>query len=332
MHTDLRTTPADDAGATTTNAPHHGETAAAGGTPPLRILLAVTNDDAETAALSVAHALATRRHAQVTALSAFDPARYGVPGTAATVLGFADAILGSGFREEREIRLHEHIAAHFGAPQPWATDVELGDAASCIARGARTHDSTLVVLGLHHHGAVARALGDDTARAVMRRVAVPILGVRPTLTTLPTRITVGVDFSDASTRVARTALELLDENGALELVYVRPSIPLGATEETQGLARIVIGGIDAAFTQLIDALHVPPSVRVTRIVREGNPADELLRHAEATQPDLIAVGPQRHSRLSRLLLGSVTSAVLDDGRWSVLVTPPSRDADEESDR
>lgn len=298
---------------------------------PMRVVVAISDDDVEAAALSVANALATRRGAKITVLSAFDPARYAVPGAFSTILGFADAVLGPEFHEQRRLRLREHIASHLGAPQPWDTEVDLGDVASCIHRCAERCHPDLVVLGLHRHGAVDRAFGDDTARAVMRRVGVPVLAVRPELTALPTRVVVAVDFSRASMHAARMALALLDEHGTLDLVYVRPSIPLGGTEDTEGLARIFAGGVDAAFTQLIGALRAPPTTHISRIVLEGEPADELMHYAQAVAPDLVAVGTQRHGRVARLLLGSVTSAVVHDGRWSVLVTPPGAGEDEEVD-
>lgn len=307
----------------------------AGGTAPvtprpMRVVVAISDDDVEAAALSVANALATRRGAKITVLSAFDPARYAVPGAFSTILGFADAVLGPEFHEQRRLRLREHIASHLGAPQAWETEVDLGDVASCIHRCADRCHPDLVVLGLHRHGAVDRAFDDDTARAVMRRVGVPVLAVRPELTGLPTRVVVAVDFSRASMHAARMAVALLDERGTLDLVYVRPSIPLGGTEDTEGLARIFSGGVDAAFAQLFAALHAPATMRISRIVLEGDPADELMRYAQAIAPDLVAVGTQRHGRVARLLLGSVTSAVVHDGRWSVLVTPPGAGEDEDA--
>lgn len=305
-------------------------TGAAIATQPLRVVVAISDDDVEAAALSVANALATRRGAKITVLSAFDPARYAVPGAFSTILGFADAVLGPEFHEQRRLRLREHIASHLGAPQSWETEVDLGDVASCIHRCVERCHPDLVILGLHRHGAVDRAFGDDTARAVMRRVGVPVLAVRPELTGLPTRAVVAVDFSRASMHAARMALTLLDERGTLDLVYVRPAIPLGGTEDTEGLARIFAGGVDAAFAQLVDGLHAPPTVHISRVVLQGEPADELMHYAQAVAPDLVAVGTQRHGRVARLLLGSVTSAVVHDGRWSVLVTPPVAGEEDES--
>lgn len=324
----LQPSPAGRAAATST-APV-GATTAAPVTPhAMRVVVAISDDDVEAAALSVANALATRRGAKITVLSAFDPARYAVPGAFSTILGFADAVLGPEFHEQRRLRLREHIASHLGAPQVWDTEVDLGDVASCIHRCTERCHPDLVILGLHRHGAVDRAFGDDTARAVMRRVGVPVLAVRPELTALPTRVVVAVDFSRASMHAARMALALLDEHGSLDLVYVRPSIPLGGTEDTEGLARIFAGGVDTAFGQLVDELQAPPTVRIARVVLEGEPADELMHYAQAVAPDLVAVGTQRHGRVARLLLGSVTSAVVHDGRWSVLVTPPGAGEEEE---
>ncbi|WP_255191641.1 universal stress protein [Natronobeatus ordinarius] len=57
-------------------------------------------------------------------------------------------------------------------------------------------------------------------------------------------------------------------------------------------------------------------------VREGAPADELLE-AEAThEPTTTLLGTRGHSRLRRLLLGSVSETVVANARGNVLLVPP----------
>jgi nucleotide-binding universal stress UspA family protein len=69
-------------------------------------------------------------------------------------------------------------------------------------------------------------------------------------------------------------------------------------------------GIEAAFGQVMADL------------RSGDPATQLTIACEHYQPDLLAIGKHRHGMIERLRLGSVTSALISDGRWSMLVTPP----------
>ncbi|HXC26131.1 MAG TPA: universal stress protein, partial [Gemmatimonadaceae bacterium] len=82
-------------------------------------------------------------------------------------------------------------------------------------------------------------------------------------------------------------------------------------------------GIDVAFTQIIAALAPTPGMTITPVRRVGAPVLELTAACEALQPDLFAIGSQRHPFIERVRLGSVAAAMAKDGRWSMLVTPPA---------
>jgi nucleotide-binding universal stress UspA family protein len=104
------------------------------------------------------------------------------------------------------------------------------------------------------------------------------------------------------------------------LVYVERRAEV--RENTRGEGVIARLGVEAAFQELIRELPPQANVRIESSVRHGAPAEELLAHAEEVGADVIAVGSLRHERLERWLLGSVTTAVVRDGRCSVLVIPP----------
>lgn len=59
-------------------------------------------------------------------------------------------------------------------------------------------------------------------------------------------------------------------------------------------------------------------------VREGDPTDEILAVEAAETPSLILVGSRGHSRLRRLLLGSVSDGVIAGAEGNVLLVPPPR--------
>jgi nucleotide-binding universal stress UspA family protein len=170
-------------------------------------------------------------------------------------------------------------------------------------------------------------LRDETTLVVARRARATVLGVAPSLQTLPRDAVVGVDFGPASVRAARAALDVLVQPTAadpttLRLVYVDRSGVEGTHEDTAGEALIKQLGVTAAFERLVTDLAAPPGVRVEWVVRHGVPADELLAYAEESRADLIAIGSLRHERIERWILGSVTTEVIRDGRCSVLVIPP----------
>ncbi|HEY7331668.1 MAG TPA: universal stress protein, partial [Candidatus Limnocylindria bacterium] len=67
-------------------------------------------------------------------------------------------------------------------------------------------------------------------------------------------------------------------------------------------------------------------------LREGDPADQLIRAAEAVGADLIVVGSRGLSTIPRLLIGSVARKVLLHAPQSVLVVREARERVREPER
>lgn len=202
----------------------------------------------------------------------------------------------------------------------WPVDIEVGSPAIIIAREARRQAASLVVMGLRRHSTAARWLRDETTLHVVRESPVPVLAVTSALATLPQRVAVAVDFSRASLHAARISLGLLAPNATLYVVYVRPEMERGEAAEGTGI--IYSQGIAAAFARLRRELSVPAGTHVEAVLLEGEPVPELISFADAADIDLIAVGSHRHPFLTRLLVGSVTSALVRSARHSLLVAPP----------
>jgi nucleotide-binding universal stress UspA family protein len=66
---------------------------------------------------------------------------------------------------------------------------------------------------------------------------------------------------------------------------------------------------------------------VDRVVRFGEPAEEILREAEAFGADLIAVTTAGRSGISRVALGSVAEAVFRKAAVAVVLFHPGRRGD-----
>jgi nucleotide-binding universal stress UspA family protein len=67
------------------------------------------------------------------------------------------------------------------------------------------------------------------------------------------------------------------------------------------------------------AATVPEGTPVHTIVRDGNPADEILKRAEGSQHDLIVMGSRGHGGAASLLLGSVSRSVVHRSTVPVIV-------------
>jgi nucleotide-binding universal stress UspA family protein len=137
----------------------------------------------------------------------------------------------------------------------------------------------------------------------------------------PQRILVGFDGSDPSQRAARLALAWGRAAGASLWIVHASETPRAVaeprTEEEQGMATVAITGALTDLTRYAEVLAVPTTVWM----REGSPARVLLDSAAEMRADLIIVGTRGLRGPARVLLGSVSSAVLSQAGRPVLVVP-----------
>jgi nucleotide-binding universal stress UspA family protein len=285
-----------------------------------KVLLAIEKDDNARAAIRVTDAL-TARGAVSSVISATE-IMMPTPGTPDSMMFFAEAALGEDFHDERRRSLLALIATATGKNQNWPIKSVVGDPALTIVDEAESTNADLLVMGIHQHGAFGQAIGENTATRVMAKAAVPVLGVRSTLSGLPRRIMVATDFGNASREAAHLAANLADPGGCVILVHA--SLPSPIVEEgDEGAALVQREGIEHAFLHLTAEISEGKSIRVETISRTGDVGAQLIAAATLVSPDLIAIASQRHHLITRLLLGSVTRKLVREGSWSMLITPPA---------
>jgi len=297
----------------------------AGRVPSFPVLLAITDDDLAPAATALVHALHERRGASPSVLYVIEVGP-SIPEAAAVAVSLQEELNNPRSRAKQEAEMRSVLHIDSGAPAAWPFSIDVGIVAGSIIAQAQRADADMVVMGLARHATIGRAMGRDTVREVMALGGVPVLAVRPQLVTLPRRVVVAVDFSQASIRAAHLARRLVDEHGSMHLLFVEPAFLDNKSESTEGMRLIQARGVEAAFAQLVSELKPSAGMTIATIVRRGNAMAEISRFCEELGPDLVAVGSQRHRFLDRLLLGSVARSVAADGRWSTLVTPPARPA------
>ena len=293
------------------------------------IVVAVSGEPASAGPVRVASALRARYGSRVSAVQVLDVSNLPLPVPLPAAFTFARNIIGDAPYAEDARVLRAQFSDWLGRPNDWPVHMSVGAPSGEILRYAESQGAALIVMGLRHHRLVDRILRDETTLTVARRARGVVLGVTPTLTGLPHRAIVGVDFGPASIRAARAALDVLGhgtsaEGTLIRLVYVDCSGVEGRHEDTAGEALIKHLGVESAFEQLTRELAAPPGVHVECVTRYGVPAAELLACAEQSRADLIAIGSVRHERLEQWILGSVTTEVVRDGRCSVLIIPPTR--------
>ncbi len=130
------------------------------------------------------------------------------------------------------------------------------------------------------------------------------------------RILAPIDFSPASARALAKAIEFARASKAEVIVahVLAPVVPIvgdgyvppaAYTELENAARRAGQRRLDAVLARVKKA-----GVKVTSLLVDGLPADQIARLAKKRRADLIIMGTHGRSGLSRVLLGSVAQRVL----------------------
>jgi nucleotide-binding universal stress UspA family protein len=131
------------------------------------------------------------------------------------------------------------------------------------------------------------------------------------------------DFSPYANQAYFHAVALAESYGAtLTIVHVyNPVVPSSFGVDVGAPPPAVDPTADEEHWrgQLEQIRPVNPRLAVRHALLTGDPAEAILRHAEATQADLVVMGTHGRTGLARLLMGSVAERVLRGAPCSVLV-------------
>ena len=215
---------------------------------------------------------------------------------------------------DREIRDVTGEASH------WDWEVLSGDPPSTLVRRAAELDATLLIMGIGRHRPIDRLLAAETTLRVVRHATAPVLAVGPTFDALPSRVVVATDFGSRSAIAAEAALPLLADGATLHLVHVWE--PSGSTNAAVlAMEQRFQASLPARFERFKSALALPAGMRVTTQALEGKIAARLLDFAESARADLVVAGRQGLNLVARLVVGSVTTALVRAATCSVLIAP-----------
>jgi nucleotide-binding universal stress UspA family protein len=213
--------------------------------------------------------------------------------------------------------------------------VSVGKPGLEILRLARDLRSDLIVMSSRGRRGVSKMFFGSTTDRVLRDTPVPVL-VTPdgddrviavsTMAKLIHRVLVPVDFAPISTHQLAVAAGLaqafsipLVVTHVMEPVHIPPRLQMAMPELTASM-RVDIEG---RLTQLIAPYH--RGVTVDTVVVPGEPAEEIVKLAEARDAQLIVMG-LHSSGASGPRMGSITYRVLCLTRSLVLALPPKATA------
>jgi nucleotide-binding universal stress UspA family protein len=245
------------------------------------------------------------------------------------------AMLGPGIAEEHSSDLDlsrdkipracERILSIFPS---WTIDFEThgGSPASEILKKADEWKPDLIVVGSHGRSALGRLVFGSVSQRIVTEAycSVRIGRRRVNRVASPPRIIIGVDGSinsrAAVNELARrewpegSEARLITSIGSAELMDVSVEPRLLTPEEllkTMDLARLI--------QQDLENVLLPSGIKVSSVIKEGDPKQLLLAQSEEWSADCIIVGSRGLGRLKRLLLGSVSTVLAQRAHCSVEV-------------
>lgn len=212
-----------------------------------------------------------------------------------------------------------------------ALQVAEGDAREEIIRAAEEWHADLVVMGSRGLGRAQGLLLGTVSLAVARHCARPVLIVKGRTRGLSSAV-FALDGSEHAlnafwffARWPKPADLTLHLVGVVEkLSFPRTALQM-IRAELRAAAATAEGEQRHALEQALAAAGgVLPPGKTTETVTAGDPATEILRIAAEHAVDLIVLGARGLGVVQRLLLGSVSEAVLRDAQCAVLIATRPR--------
>lgn len=197
--------------------------------------------------------------------------------------------------------------------------VRPGRAAAVLDSVIAETDAQMLVLGGKHHSTLGRWLGGSTVQHMVRRLNVPLLVTAGELRPRP-RVMVAVDTSYAALPTIERATAFAQLLGgplhALHVIEPAVAVPdavlLPDPLDYEGWSR------ERMERDIWPLLPIPDHHKV---IRRGNAATGISEEAAAWRADVIVVGSHGKGWVDRLLIGSITEALLNDLPAAMLVIP-----------
>lgn len=193
--------------------------------------------------------------------------------------------------------------------------------AESVITAARECGARVIVVGTGRHDPIGRYVYGERALEIVARADRPVLVVpRDAVATALSVAVVAVDFSPASVRAAMAVLPLLSPAGRLVVVHVKPGATLN--EDTAGWWNDSYERRCAdLFAQFLRRLPHDHGVTLESKFLRGDVVSTVLHYAAAQGAGLIACGRLGHSLIERVLVGSVSSALIRQATLPVLIAP-----------
>ena len=208
--------------------------------------------------------------------------------------------------------------------------VTTGHAFGEILRAAESVGPELIVMGQHRKQVLLDMFVGTTIERVVRGGRYPVLMVNHEAQRNYERVVVPVDMSEVAANAIRVALAtgLMREDTATILHAFSPmgkSRMISAGAHPTTIDEYVRSENERALAELSDFLVSSDlgSKRWSLRAVEGLPMEVINSVVSQARPDLLVMGTNNRSGLSRALIGSVTEEALRSLKVDILVVPPA---------
>lgn len=220
-----------------------------------------------------------------------------------------------------EKAIREKLAASPFADQVKVTiDLVVGNAETDIVERAVMANADCIVLGLHNRLLTENlAIQGTLAERVIGGSGLPVLLVRNEPRDPYQTVVVGVDFSSLSDAAIKAAV-LIAPQATLHLVHAYEGDSDQAHMAEQSLKKLV-SDESQVFERAARQASLP-ELAVRTIAEQGDPRDALKIQINSRGADLLVLATRGRTGLTRTLLGSVTTDLINARLCDVLVIRP----------
>jgi nucleotide-binding universal stress UspA family protein len=239
--------------------------------------------------------------------------------------------------EQREYLRAQEEAMRAQLPENLvASSLLEGYVTEALERHARETGADLIIMTTHGRTGVSRAWLGSVADSLVRHSTFPLLVIRPLEDgkSFPTarfeHFLVPLDGSEVGEKILEPTMELGKAMGArfTLLHVVSPHVTVGARVSPLPSGHLKERAAKAeAYLQGVAERLEGEGIQAEPVIESHYaPARAILKTAEASGVDLIAIATHGYTGVKRAILGSVTDKVLRGAQWPLLLLRPGEEA------